>query len=220
MLHLIILSEEKIIKMNTRALEQLDLGLGEKLHLLLTGAGAKPSSVIRYVGKNRDHTGENIVITNSELEELIEQLDLVGTPYQIGNVETIYPSSKINFETNMPKSIEKLWIYVGQTRELVSKVRKLFNERPILPQVSREIDYALGICLGYPETAVQSFINFPADYPVSLCTRERIEPSLSPFVLFAPSEEHLEEELELAKFWKNITQMQSPLVYQQIGSVR
>lgn len=80
--------------------------------------------------------------------------------------------------------------------------------------------HAVGIALGYPETAVDAFVNQHRALTIAPSQVPGIDPEVDMFAGFRLSADHYKEELETARRWAETVKAVSPRIYAELFAHR
>jgi len=143
---------------------------------MLIYAGEKPATIIGIEPKGISAWLEEQVDSVEESKaELLGLLDAVELPYRIGS-DVVFP--------------ERCNVFIGMTKEWMDRIYEANDT------------YELGLCFGYPETAVTAYLtggsgDFKAEHQL------RGGRTLGHFICFAPSNNSQEEEIKTPIRWHN-----------------
>lgn len=208
-----ITAEEKE-KKDIEAIENIDfLGDQDKMELILTYLGEKPSSIVEI-----DYNEKKSIV--SEDEFLQAKDDLKKLFEECGLEFSILESKGVDYSDDCFER-RGFTFFIGRNKDAIEKLK----EARLWKNIKEE-----GLLLGYPESACKAFSEAMRDgnskkllekkelwKKLSLEEKkEFIEKGLFHFQNFRFSEDNWEEELKTVKKWQEIIREKSPKLYRDM----
>jgi hypothetical protein len=202
-------------KIAIEKIENLDLGMQDRMNLVLTYLKEKPTSEIEisYDSKNPYVELEDVLLKKESLQR---DLEAIGLKFKILERETI---DEDGFDQ------KEFRFLIGKNEKDLQDLEKAFlaNDRE-----------KMGKLFGYPETAVKAYLKGMEKVKVGgvmdtildtkkwwqdLSPKEKesfLEECVLNFRNFALSKEHWREELEVIRRWQRIIREKASKLYQEI----
>jgi len=188
-----------------KALEDIDQVLPhDKASILLVYAGLKPSCLAIFSGEVYDQTKDEVHIDAGILNIFKQILDALHLHYQI---ETKLYENEGENETNAQEVVRA---FISKDKDTANKLKIYFDDLD-------KYDYEAGILLGYPETAVMSFLtpNMLAmeDEPIATKYVSEVNMRLLGYRL---SKDQWEDEVKPLEAQGNYLKELSPKIYSEV----
>jgi len=196
-------------KKEIRLIEKSPLDYQDKKDLLLAYFEEKPASWLgvdaRFYKKEGEKKKAEILRELAERKEKVQELlEKLGFIYE-----------KRDFEEEEQKTYDiGCHFLVSKNSENLFRLKKALEEKS---------DKEIGLSLGYPETAIEGFLNKEMlDYEKlreSLSNKELKElqkEGVFKFLTFHPSKDHWREELEVIRRYQKLIREKSPKIYKEI----
>lgn len=177
----------------------------DKASILLVHGGLKPSAQVVMEGESFRSSGDTVHIDT----QLIDELDCILSELKLSYVAT-YEIMEARSEDASKRSQEVMRIYVAPSKEIANQLKTAFDS-------VEENHSNIGFLLGYPETAVESFLTPDMldwdNHPIS--TEEVSERNMR-LLGHRLSKANWRDEVKYLETSGNYLQKVSPKIYKEI----
>lgn len=191
------------------AVEGSKIDIGDKVNLLLVGAGMKPASNFELLVRS----GENVFLGKGDLEKIKSIMNESGLVFEVHEIENDIES--------------KMQILFGRSREELERLAEIVKNLPNPKQVEsgeyskdqmREIYLAQGAAYGYPQSAIEAFVGKGGGERLNVgdLPAEIRESDAFIFSVFALSKDNWQEEIKQGKAWADYIKSVSPGIYREM----
>jgi hypothetical protein len=200
-------------------IENSKLDTDSKVGLLLVKAGIKPSSSLELTIR----TGENIWLTSEDLREVEAILKNSGLAFDVGEILT-EGSEEDEEKKDKSKTLDTVEILISGSQDKLEHLKEIKGRLPGPQQVGRgkytekqrRADYKeLGLAFGYPESAIEAFMNDTTIAKDDLPEDVR-KSSAFVFSTFRLSKDNWQEELKQGQAWADCVGSLSPKTYNEV----
>ncbi|MBI5401486.1 hypothetical protein HZB05_01510 [Candidatus Wolfebacteria bacterium] len=206
------ITPEEITPELVERIEKSKITIHDKINLLLTKGGLKPSSEIVLAIKTQTDEGLTEHMSEKEVQEFLSIIKESGLPYRFQDREVIREPYSTKKEPEIQKFYrrEQMNILIGRSREELDLLEHALESKS---------DEMLGRAFGFPPTAIEAFVG--KRKPLN---RQSLSPDIqhSDGILFSSptlSQDNWQEEIkqgeQCGKFIKEI----SPQLYNEMKSM-
>lgn len=181
-----------------RLIENMNLDLDDRIEVLLLYGEVKSATILFAEDRsNYDPERKLFTLDYSIAEAISRYMKKINLASDIG------AKKQVPHEDEEDIMVEVIPVYVGKNRDIVSRVRRayeLYDEEE------------LGICFGYPQTAVDAFMGRRNQFPGDI----EDNTLLGYFAQFLLSRDFFQDELETSRKWLSIVEKLSPRMLREL----
>lgn len=196
-----------------RKVEKSKMEVDDKINLLLTKGGLKPASVIELPVWLETKEKKREFLSESDIKEILDLIKESGLEFNIGKKEIIKGSYRTEEEPDLEKfsRAERIEIMIAGSKDNMKLLKKCWGT---------EDHEAIGKALGFPQTAVEAFIDKRESFLLDDMPKEIQESDGVLFLTPNLSKDNWQEEIKegekRAEFIKKI----SPKIYEERKKIK